>query len=684
MGDLMVKLHHDGVFVPNPLKYVTGECQIINDIQFEEMKVDELFQDDMEEFLVLGYQNGNRMDLYTEFNGYDVLEYRDDDNLHKSIGDVREVDEEVDEKVSEDDVIDNVEFHTEGKGNFIDKRDDPIQPLSGTYIAEEDPEDDAIDPKFKVKRGVKYPSYNPDTPWDEFVPILGMKFENPEQLKIALADYGVKHGYQLWYYRSDYKSLLVYCARDVSSDSEGAKVNKKKSANVRKKPVKDQPKEKCTRIKMKDLLHHCPFRLWASWMGGGERSFQIKTLYSVHKCTRKYHMGSLVTFRWIARHYANVIIHNPSMTYRFMKDDIRDKFMIDVVPSVYQVVDVRKKDEAYSVNLMTKTCHCKLWQLSGVPCIHAVAAFMHFKMEPKVGVSDWYSQSKWFDIYQYSIKPVFGSKFWKPTSNALPFPPIVKKMPGRPKKNRIKHPIEELNEHAVSRVGRVITCQNCQGTGHNKTTCTQPKKPKPQKQFKPIKKPKVVVPTKKRNKKTVGETSKAGALRNKKAVGETSKAGALRNKKACEAGTSKAGVGGSASMNTEDQNAMHEVMQQWSDIELEQAQWPSDGLAKPTTVSVLEAVDEAHDLLNAELPSISEHSVSMEVIQSEQPNNAAPIASQPLDIATSESQTNMQPRQPRQRPAIRPRNRSERIAKRRKFNFPADSTGRSKDNPFTI
>ena len=208
---------------------MNGECQIINNIQFEDMEVQELFriverlvinkptrlyyyipgttlssgirvlktQDDMEEFMVLGYQNGHRMDLYTHFNDYDVLEYLDDDNLHKTSSDVREVDEEV----SEDDEIDNVQFHTEGeqnvvfekltiddpfltklvgKGNFIGKRADPIPPLSGTYAVEEDPEDDVIDDKFKVKKGVKYPSYNPDTPWDEFVPILGIKFENPK------------------------------------------------------------------------------------------------------------------------------------------------------------------------------------------------------------------------------------------------------------------------------------------------------------------------------------------------------------------------------------------------------------------------------------------------------------------------------------------------------------------------
>nr|GEZ02492.1 reverse transcriptase domain-containing protein [Tanacetum cinerariifolium] len=42
-----------------------------------------------------------------------------------------------------------------------------------------------------------------------------MKFENPQQLKHALADHGVANGYQLWYYSCDGNNLLVYCGRDV-------------------------------------------------------------------------------------------------------------------------------------------------------------------------------------------------------------------------------------------------------------------------------------------------------------------------------------------------------------------------------------------------------------------------------------------------------------------------------------
>ncbi|GKA20262.1 hypothetical protein Tco_0700251 [Tanacetum coccineum] len=249
-----------------------------------------------------------------------------------------------------------------GKGNFIGSRDDPIPPLSGKYILEEnDHDDNIIDAEYKIKKGVRYPSYNPETAWDEFQPILGMKFENPLQLKNALVDYGVKHGHKLWFYRCDNKSLLVYCGSDIKlgrcagrrgmnkkkkAVAEGDKVKGKKVANASdkvkgKKVAEDSPKKpmKWTRMRVLEHKgHHCPFRLWASWMSS-ERTFQIKSLYSDHRCTRNYNMGSLVTFRWITRHYARDIILNSGISYKFMREDIRDKYMVDV--SLGQYVDVQ-------------------------------------------------------------------------------------------------------------------------------------------------------------------------------------------------------------------------------------------------------------------------------------------------------------------------------------------------------
>lgn len=245
-----------------------GHCQVINDVRFEEMPIGELFKlvkrlvlnppkrlyyyvpgttltrgirelktdDDMTDFMKVAFENGFKIDLYTEFADYDVMENVRNDDLFTN--NVNEGDYESDEPDDDDDVdVANIDFHTKGeenvvfkrltvndpflnklvgKGNFIGTRDDPIPHLSGKYFVEEvDPDDDMIDERYKVKKGVKYPSYNPETPWEENKPILGMKFENPQQLKHLLADYRVKHSYQLWYYRSDSNSLIVYCGRDL-------------------------------------------------------------------------------------------------------------------------------------------------------------------------------------------------------------------------------------------------------------------------------------------------------------------------------------------------------------------------------------------------------------------------------------------------------------------------------------
>lgn len=115
--------------------------------------------------------------------------------------------------------------------------------------------------------------------------------------------------------------------------------------------------------------------------------------------------------------------------------------------------------------------------MSGIPCVHAVAAYMHMKKDPELGVSEWYSQNKWFESYQYSIRPVTGSKFWKPSTFTKPLPLVERKLPGRPRKKRIRHPTE--NDHEITRQGRIMHCHRCWEAGQNRSNCTKPSRPKP-------------------------------------------------------------------------------------------------------------------------------------------------------------------------------------------------------------
>ncbi|GJV36620.1 calcium/proton exchanger [Tanacetum coccineum] len=334
-------------------------CSIKSELKdgIKELKTDK----DVEDFLRVGYENKWFVNLYTEHHDYDVLDFLTIE------GNVNETPYEFsDDYYSSDEVkeIDYVDFHTE----------EPI----------DDPDAASIDPLFKVKRGVSYPKHDPTIPWNEMQPVLGMRYEHPEQLKLALANYGVANGYQLWYMRNDWRCMLVYCGRNVEAGRCVGMYSNKKYVAKRKlfdddsprTPVKKgRPVKKAIRVKksvsfspnitkssfnsgegcskhgegtIKDAEKSpqspkwikskiisdkkqgpvCGFRLWASWMTT-EQSFQIKSLHPEHKCSKNYKLGSLVTYKWIAHQFAKDIINDPFMPYIKLKDAIRKKFMID-------------------------------------------------------------------------------------------------------------------------------------------------------------------------------------------------------------------------------------------------------------------------------------------------------------------------------------------------------------------
>lgn len=262
MSNFIINLYYDGVFVSNPLQYLEGDHRVVEDIAFEGLIFSEFFKlmrtlvcitpksfyyikpgvplniglkelktdEHLHEFVKAAFENDCKMDIYTENNGYNVMEMVKDDNLVSPDNDSDFSDSDHQEKL--DDVKDIVDLQTEGEenvkipkistddpwlnklagnGKFIGHMDDPIPNLNGRYMLEiDDPEDGMIDNKYKAKKGVEYPAFDPQTPWNECKPFLGMRFESPTQLKQCLANYGVASGYQLWYMQNDIHKLLVY------------------------------------------------------------------------------------------------------------------------------------------------------------------------------------------------------------------------------------------------------------------------------------------------------------------------------------------------------------------------------------------------------------------------------------------------------------------------------------------
>lgn len=82
---------------------------------------------------------------------------------------------------------------------------------------------------------------------------------------------------------------------------------------------------------------------------------------------------------------------------------------------------------------------------------------------------------------------------WKAQDKGPIEVPEKRKQRGRPKKYaRIKEAHESsTNQNKVTRDGRTMTCSNCKGTGHNKSTCNKPVAPSypPRKRGRPRKTP---------------------------------------------------------------------------------------------------------------------------------------------------------------------------------------------------
>ena len=128
--------------------------------------------------------------------------------------------------------------------------------------------------------------------------------------------------------------------------------------------------------------------------------------------------------------------------------------------------------EVFTVNLISKTCICGFWQLSGIPCPHAVASVYHIGLDCDDLVSDTLRKPKWIAAYSNFIRAVGGEIQWPKTNKPGPLPPIDRRMPGRPTIKRKRSRTEGDGNGAGSSTIKRRKCLNCYQYGHNRRSCT--------------------------------------------------------------------------------------------------------------------------------------------------------------------------------------------------------------------
>ncbi|KAH7867264.1 hypothetical protein Vadar_031047 [Vaccinium darrowii] len=76
----------------------------------------------------------------------------------------------------------------------------------------------------------------------------------------------------------------------------------------------------------------------------------------------------------------------------------------------------------YKVNIPNRYCGCRKWEISGIPCIHAIAALGFNNLEPLGYVNDYYKVETYMKIYENTMGPINGKDMW-PSTNNVPLLP---------------------------------------------------------------------------------------------------------------------------------------------------------------------------------------------------------------------------------------------------------------------
>jgi len=82
-------------------------------------------------------------------------------------------------------------------------------------------------------------------------------------------------------------------------------------------------------------------------------------------------------------------------------------------------------DHRFTVNLDERTCSCRFWQLSGLPCPHAISCIYYASRPLEEFIAKCYSVEEYNKTYAHCLQPVEGNAFWPVSNREKPLPPQV-------------------------------------------------------------------------------------------------------------------------------------------------------------------------------------------------------------------------------------------------------------------
>ncbi|XP_014524462.1 uncharacterized protein LOC106780679 [Vigna radiata var. radiata] len=87
---------------------------------------------------------------------------------------------------------------------------------------------------------------------------------------------------------------------------------------------------------------------------------------------------------------------------------------------LFEVIHVSQTGDKYVVNIDEYSCSCRKWSISGIPCVHALAAMRFLNLNEEDYVPVCFLTSMYEEIYSSIIYPINGNNLWVRTKHVVP------------------------------------------------------------------------------------------------------------------------------------------------------------------------------------------------------------------------------------------------------------------------
>jgi len=130
----------------------------------------------------------------------------------------------------------------------------------------------------------------------------------------------------------------------------------------------------------------------------------------------------------------------------------------------------KMKTWRHTVDLDKKECSCRRWQITGLPCTHALCLITSSRTRNVEDyVDDYYSVDRFKKAYEGTVMPMTDRSQWPKVELGFKiWPPVLKRSAGRPRSRRIKSV-----QGGGKKVTRQMQCKRCGQFDHMMKTCNE-------------------------------------------------------------------------------------------------------------------------------------------------------------------------------------------------------------------